>query len=53
MPNGSHPFFVFTDLEDHCGALFNRKGEAILPTPTLNEEYVQRVIAASELLARS
>ena len=49
-----HTLFVSPDLEDHSGAVFNRKGEAILPTPTFTEEYVQRAIAASEaLLARS
>jgi hypothetical protein len=41
-------------LKIDSGALFIRKGEAILPTPTFTEEYVQRAIVASEaLLARS
>jgi NAD(P)-dependent dehydrogenase (short-subunit alcohol dehydrogenase family) len=48
------PLLVSPDLEGHSGALFNRKGDAILPTPTLTAQYVHRFIVASEaLLAQS
>ena len=45
------PLLVSPDIEGHSGAMFNRKGEAILPTATLTEDYVRRFIAASEALA--
>jgi NAD(P)-dependent dehydrogenase (short-subunit alcohol dehydrogenase family) len=46
------PLLVSPDLEAHSGALFNRKGEAILPTPKLTDGYMQRFIAASDALLR-
>jgi hypothetical protein len=44
------PLLVSPDLENRSGSLFNRKGDAVLPSPKLTDEYVQRFIAASETL---
>jgi NAD(P)-dependent dehydrogenase (short-subunit alcohol dehydrogenase family) len=45
------PLLVSPDLEGHSGAMFNRKGLAILPTPKLTDSsYVNAFIAASEAL---
>jgi hypothetical protein len=46
---------VSPDLEGHGGALFDRRGNAILPSPKLTDaSYVRAFIAASEaLLART
>jgi NAD(P)-dependent dehydrogenase (short-subunit alcohol dehydrogenase family) len=45
------PLLVSADLEGHSGALFDRKGQAILPSPKLTDSsYVQAFIAASEAL---
>jgi NAD(P)-dependent dehydrogenase (short-subunit alcohol dehydrogenase family) len=45
------PLLVSPDLEAHSGAMFNRKGLAILPTPKLTDSsYVNAFIAASEAL---
>jgi NAD(P)-dependent dehydrogenase (short-subunit alcohol dehydrogenase family) len=45
------PLLVSPDLEGHSGAMFDRRGLAILPTPKLtNSSYVNRFIAASEAL---
>jgi hypothetical protein len=44
------PLLVSPDLEGHTGAMFNRKGLAILPSPKLTDSYVKAFIAASEAL---
>jgi NAD(P)-dependent dehydrogenase (short-subunit alcohol dehydrogenase family) len=41
---------VSPDLEGHSGAMFDRKGFAIFPSPKLTERYTQKFIAASEAL---
>lgn len=49
------PLLVSPDLEAHSGALFNQKGEAILPSPKLlNSAHVAKFLAESEaLIARA
>ncbi|MGB8528330.1 MAG: SDR family NAD(P)-dependent oxidoreductase [Rhodoplanes sp.] len=45
------PLLVSPDIEGHSGAMFDRKGLAILPTPKLTDStYVNAFIAASEAL---
>lgn len=45
------PLLVSPDLEGHSGAMFDRKGLAILPSPKLTDDsYVTAFIAASEAL---
>ncbi|NGZ08005.1 MAG: SDR family NAD(P)-dependent oxidoreductase [Nitrospira sp. LK70] len=45
------PLLVSPDLELHSGALFDRKGSVILPSPKLTDRsYVKGFIAASEKL---
>jgi NAD(P)-dependent dehydrogenase (short-subunit alcohol dehydrogenase family) len=45
------PLLVSPDLEGHSGAMFDRKGQAILPSPKLTDSsYVNAYIAASEAL---
>jgi NAD(P)-dependent dehydrogenase (short-subunit alcohol dehydrogenase family) len=45
------PLLVSPDLEGHSGAMFDRKGRAILPSPKLTDSsYVHAFIAASEAL---
>lgn len=44
------PLLVSPDLEGHSGAMFNRKGFAILPSPKLTDNYVDEYMAASEAL---
>jgi len=45
------PLLVAPDLEAHSGAMFDRKGAAILPSVKLTDDsYVTRFIAASEAL---
>jgi hypothetical protein len=45
------PLLVSTDLEGHSGAMFDKKGQAILPSPKLTDSsYAQAFIAASEAL---
>lgn len=45
------PLLVSPDLELHSGALFDRKGSVILPSPKLTDRsYVKAFIAASEEL---
>jgi hypothetical protein len=41
---------VSPDLEGLSGALFDRKGLAILPSPKLTDSYVREFMAASEAL---
>jgi hypothetical protein len=49
--NGVTSLLVSPDIEGHSGAMFDRKGLAILPSPGLNDDYVQQFIADSEALA--
>ena len=45
------PLLVSPDLEEHSGAMFDRKGNAILPSPKLADaSYTNAFIAASETL---
>ncbi len=45
------PLLVSPDLEEHGGALFNRKGEAIEPSSKLTDRtHVERFLAESEAL---
>lgn len=45
------PLLVSPDLDAHSGAMFDRKGFAILPSPKLTDRsYVEAFIAASEAL---
>lgn len=45
------PLLVSPDIEEHSGAMFGRKGTAILPTPKLTDTaYIRAFIAASEAL---
>jgi hypothetical protein len=45
------PLLVSPDLEGHSGAMFDRHGNAVLPTPKLLEpDYVSRFMAASQAL---
>jgi hypothetical protein len=45
------PLLVSPDLEGHSGAMFDQKGNAILPTPKLMDaSYVNAFIAGSEAL---
>jgi NAD(P)-dependent dehydrogenase (short-subunit alcohol dehydrogenase family) len=46
------PLLVSPDLEGHSGAMFNQKGDAVLPSPKLSDEsHVNAFLAASEALA--
>jgi NAD(P)-dependent dehydrogenase (short-subunit alcohol dehydrogenase family) len=45
------PLLLSPDLEAHSGAMFDRKGQAVLPSPKLTDSgYVAAFIAASEAL---
>jgi hypothetical protein len=44
------PLLVSPDLEGHNGAMFDRKGLAILSSPKLTDSHVKAFIAASEAL---
>jgi NAD(P)-dependent dehydrogenase (short-subunit alcohol dehydrogenase family) len=44
------PLLISPDLEGHSGAMFDRKGLAILPSPKLTVGYVSAFMAASEAL---
>jgi hypothetical protein len=45
------PLLVSPDLEGHSGAMFDSKGQAILPSSKLTDSaYVQAFLAASEAL---
>ena len=45
------PLLVSRDLEGHSGAMFDRKGQAILPSPKLTDSsYVNAFITGSEAL---
>lgn len=45
------PLLISPDIEAHSGALFNRKGEPILPSPGMSAEHLGQFLAASEALA--
>lgn len=45
------PLLVSPDLEGHSGAMFNNKGEAVLPSPKLTDAATREILAASEKLA--
>lgn len=45
------PLLVSADIESHGGAMFNRKGEAILPSEGMTESHVKAFAYASEVLA--
>ena len=49
------PLLVSPDLEGHSGAMFNQKGQAVLPSPRLTDEsYVEAYMAASaDLVSRA
>lgn len=48
------PLLVTPDIEGRSGAIFDRKGDAILPSAKLTPEYIDRFLAASAaLLART
>jgi NAD(P)-dependent dehydrogenase (short-subunit alcohol dehydrogenase family) len=44
------PLLVSPGLEGHSGAMFDRKGFAVLPSPQLTNEHVEAFLAASEAL---
>jgi NAD(P)-dependent dehydrogenase (short-subunit alcohol dehydrogenase family) len=44
------PLLVSPDLERHSGAIFDRKGRAILPSPKLTDDHVNAFLNASEAL---
>jgi 2,4-dienoyl-CoA reductase-like NADH-dependent reductase (Old Yellow Enzyme family) len=44
------PLLFSLDIEGHSGALFNRKGQAILPSPGLTSDHIEKFMAASEAL---
>jgi hypothetical protein len=44
------PLLVSPDLEGRSGALFDRKGQAILPSPRLSESHMAAFLSASEAL---
>lgn len=44
------PLLVSPDIEKHNGALFDKKGLAVLPSPGLTRDYVRRFMDASEAL---
>jgi NAD(P)-dependent dehydrogenase (short-subunit alcohol dehydrogenase family) len=44
------PLLVSSDLEGHSGAMFNNKGEPILPSPKLTDSYISEFLAASEAM---
>jgi NAD(P)-dependent dehydrogenase (short-subunit alcohol dehydrogenase family) len=60
MPTPEHyaarvvPLFTAPELSGRSGAMFGKKGQAILPSDGLDEEHVARFVRASEaLLARA
>jgi NAD(P)-dependent dehydrogenase (short-subunit alcohol dehydrogenase family) len=44
------PLLLTPDIEGHSGAMFNSKGQAILPSAGLNGEHIHKFMAASEAL---
>jgi NAD(P)-dependent dehydrogenase (short-subunit alcohol dehydrogenase family) len=48
------PLLLAPDLEAHSGALFDRKGEPIVPSPGLTDAHIREFMAESEaLIART
>ena len=48
------PLIVSPDIEQCSGAMFNKRGDAILPSPAMGDgAYVRRFMEASERLART
>jgi NAD(P)-dependent dehydrogenase (short-subunit alcohol dehydrogenase family) len=47
---GIAPLLVSPDLEGHSGAMFDRKGYPIIPSPKLTGSHMRKFIAASEAL---
>jgi hypothetical protein len=47
------PLIVSPDIEQYSGAMFNKRGEAIQPSPAMTDSaHVRRFMEASEQLAR-
>lgn len=44
------PLLLTPDIEGHSGALFNNKGQAILPSAGLTDGHIRKFMAASEAL---
>ncbi len=44
------PLLVSPDIETHSGALFNRKGDPILPSPGMTDQHIERFRTAAEAL---
>lgn len=44
------PVLLAPQLDGHSGLMFNRKGEAILPTPGLTQDHIQKFMSASDAL---
>jgi NAD(P)-dependent dehydrogenase (short-subunit alcohol dehydrogenase family) len=44
------PLLVTPDIEGRGGAMFNKKGQAILPSEGLTEAYLRKFLAASEAM---
>jgi NAD(P)-dependent dehydrogenase (short-subunit alcohol dehydrogenase family) len=44
------PLLLTPDIEGHSGAMFNNKGQAILPSTGLTEEHIRKFMSASEAL---
>lgn len=42
------PLLVSPDIENDSGAMFNRKGQAVEPSPVMSAGYVEALIAASQ-----
>ncbi|KSA00471.1 uncharacterized protein AC631_03748 [Debaryomyces fabryi] len=47
------PLFVSPDIENHSGAMFNNKGQAVLGSKGFTKEYAKDFIAKSEVLLKS
>ena len=45
------PLLLTSDIEGHSGAMFNNKGQAILPSAGLTDEHIRKFMAASEVVA--
>jgi len=47
------PLLVSPDLEGHSGAMFNKNGQAILPSPGMTDSHIKAFMTASEALVSS
>lgn len=47
------PLLLTPELESHSGAMFNNKGQAILPSAGLSNEHIRKFMGASEALVAS